>query len=48
MILPWFLGFFAVFVIYQSSMIWSQNDLEREVKAQLSVDLNQDVIKKMK
>ena len=34
-ILPWFLGFFGVFVIYQTSMIWSQNDLEREIKAKL-------------
>lgn len=26
-ILPWMLGFFAVWVIYQTSMLWSQNDL---------------------
>lgn len=43
-ILPWFVGFFGVFVIYQFSMIWSQNDLEREIKAKLPFQLNQEVL----
>lgn len=48
MILPWFVGFFGVFVIYQFSMIWSQNDLEREIKAKLPFELNQEVVAEMK
>lgn len=48
MILPWVLGFSGLFVIYQFSMIWSQNDLEREIKAKLPFELNKEVVDKMK
>lgn len=47
-ILPWFLGFFGVYVIYQTSMIGSQIDLEREIKAKLPFEMNAEVYKEMK
>ncbi len=42
--MPWLVGFCAVGVIYYSSMIWSQNDLEREIKSRLVFELNGDVL----
>lgn len=47
-IMPWFVGFTGVFIIYQCSMIWSQNDLEREIKSRLNFEYNQEVIDEMK
>lgn len=47
-LIPWFLGFTGCYIIYKMSMIWSQNDLNREVKAKLPFDYTRETVSEMK